>query len=100
MLEAQPCRTCALKATDQNGINFCQLTRQQIDLDKDFCSKHQTTLTQCEICHQYLAGLPFIVRSLNYVVKIALTDCKNRQKSKSLEYLNSKLFIVIKVMNY
>lgn len=60
MLDAKPCRTCALCATDQNGINFCQLTRQPINLDEDFCSKHQSTLVQCEVCHQYLIGLPII----------------------------------------
>lgn len=61
MLEAQPCRTCSLKAIDQNGNSFCQLTRTAIDLNNDFCSKHQTTLAQCEVCHQYMADLPIIV---------------------------------------
>lgn len=54
------CNSCALKATDQNGTAFCQLRREPIDLNKDFCSKHQTTLEQCDICHQYLAGLPIV----------------------------------------
>lgn len=60
MLKAKPCRTCALKAIGQNGTAFCQLTRTAVDLDNDFCSKHQLTLEQCDICHQYLAGLPIV----------------------------------------
>lgn len=45
------CRTCRILAP---GQNVCQLTGQQKDPDKDYCSNHKKTLYQCEHCGQLM----------------------------------------------
>lgn len=80
MREINFCRTCVLYTTDQNGTNFCQLIRQPINLDNDFCSKHQSTLAQCEVCHQYLIGSPVIkyLDETQSEFKLCCQNCSQR----------------------
>jgi hypothetical protein len=52
------CRTCSLK--DPNQL-VCRLTGIPIDLDKDFCSKHATELTTCQICRSVMVEPGFII---------------------------------------
>lgn len=73
------CGNCALKATDQSGTAFCQLRREPINLETDYCSKHQFTLEQCERCKQYLAGLPVIKYSSENSSEFTLV-CQNCSK--------------------
>ena len=43
------CKTCRILDPRQN---VCQLYRSIVDPEKDFCSKHQTKLDQCENCQK------------------------------------------------
>ena len=52
------CRTCRILDPRQN---VCQLSRQPVDPNKDYCTKHQEDIYQCERCHQATL-MPFFTR--------------------------------------
>lgn len=64
-MKGKYCKDCVLKGRFPTGEWGCQLSKQIIDLEKDYCSKCKTTPYICDGCN---AIIPFA--NLTYVVEI------------------------------